>query len=207
MKLKTLYDYFIVYVIIVKIIFVILAISLVYLKIKHHGEPESKTMQNISYWKDRTEFAFIANMSIMLGYLFYPKREKLLPIDNESKMLLFTYGIVILLTEKWGIFISESKWYPYLKRKIFGTKQMTPEEEEIANKQAQINKNIRKSETMRNIQDYPNVNRFHKNNAEYQKYYTLIYPQDTLGQYAYEPQNVANAATNFSKNFPTFSDI
>jgi hypothetical protein len=99
--------------------------------------------------------------------------------------------------------IQESKWNPYLKNLFWGKKNtMTIEEKIAANKQAEINYNIKKSETIRHIQDYPNMEKFYKNNSEYQKYYTLIYPPDTIGQYIYKPQNVANAASNFSKNIP-----
>lgn len=210
MKFNTWYDYFVVFIIIIKILFVLLSASLLYLKIKDNGKPESETMKNISYWKERVEFVFIANMSILLAYLFYPRREKPIPIDNEARILLYVYGLVILLTAKWDLFIKESKWFYYLQR-IFGgnyyKKYYSEEEHDAMKKQAEINKNIQKSENMRNLQDFPNMQNFSKSNAEYQKYYTLIYPPDTIGQFGYNSLEVADSASNFSNRFPPRSCI
>ena len=71
-------------------------------------------------------------------------------------------------------------------------------------KTREIEKNIRVTEGMRNLQDYQNMRNFYKTNAEYQEYYTMIYPPDTIGQLQYE---TANAASNFSNRFPPKSSI
>jgi hypothetical protein len=107
MKFQSWYDYFVVFIVIVKISFFILSFSLIYLKIKTHGQPETEIMKNLTYWKERVEFVFILDIAILLTYLFYPKREKPIPIDNISRNLLFAYGILIMLTAKWDLFFKE----------------------------------------------------------------------------------------------------
>lgn len=82
MKFQSWYDYFVVFIVIIKISFFILSLSLIYLKIKNHGKPETETMKTLTYWKERVEFIFILDIAILLTYLFYPKREKPIPIDN-----------------------------------------------------------------------------------------------------------------------------
>ena len=209
MKFDKSYDYFILYIIIVKISFFILSFSLIYLKIKNHGKPETETMKHLTYWKERVEFVFIANIAILLIYLFYPRREKPIVLDNVSRSLLFAYGILILLTAKWDLFFKEDKWMFYFQRVLGGNyyKEYTDDEIRTIQTQAEINNNIRKSEGIRNLQDYPNVRDFCKNNVEYQKYYTRIYPPDTIGQVRYSPVSVANAASNFSNRFPPKSSL
>lgn len=114
-----IYDYFVIFVIITKIIFVILALLLLSLKINHGEAPETPFMKNISFWKERVEFIFITNMSILLTYLFYPFREKPIAIDSHARTFLFVYGLLILLTAKLDLFIKESRWFYYIQR-IFG---------------------------------------------------------------------------------------
>ncbi len=89
-----------------KILFAVLAISHLYFVIK--GKAHSEKDMKIEYWKERVEFVFIALMSFMLIYLFYPRSTKPIIIDYETKLLLFIYGIIILIGAKWEIFIKES---------------------------------------------------------------------------------------------------
>lgn len=210
MKFNTWYDYFVVFIILIKVLFVVLSASLLYLKIKDEGKSQTETMKNISYWKERVEFIFIANMSILLCYLFYPRREKPIAIDNEARILLYVYGLLILLTAKWDLFIKESKWFYYLQR-IFGgnyyKKYYSEEEHDAIKKHIEIDHNIKKSENMRNLQDFPNMQNFSKSNSEYQKYYTLIYPSDTIGQFGYDSLQSVDAASNFSSRFPARSSL
>ena len=55
MKFNTWYDYFVVFIIIIKILFVLLSASLLYLKIKDDGKPESETMKK-KYEKFKGDF-------------------------------------------------------------------------------------------------------------------------------------------------------
>lgn len=89
-----------------KIVFAILAVLHLYFKFK--GKAGSETDKKIVYWKERVEFVFIFLMSLMLIYLFYPRSTKPIIIDFETKLLLFIFGIIILIGAKWDIFIEES---------------------------------------------------------------------------------------------------
>ena len=51
-------------------------------------------------------------MSILLIYLFNPRVDRNTLIDKETKLLLFLFGFILLITAKWDVFIKES---PLLK--------------------------------------------------------------------------------------------
>ena len=102
-------DYFDKYVTLIflfKILFAILAGLHLYFKVK--GKADSETDKKIVFWKERVEFVFIFLMSFMLMYLFYPRSTKPIILDFETKVLLFVFGIIILIGAKWDIFIKES---------------------------------------------------------------------------------------------------
>lgn len=88
-----------------------MAVSHIYLKLK--GKENSDLDKTILYWKERFEFIFIATMAILLIYLFNPRTDKSILIDKETKILLYLFGFVLLITAKWDIFIKES---PLMKR-------------------------------------------------------------------------------------------
>jgi surface polysaccharide O-acyltransferase-like enzyme len=110
------FNIFIGIIFVIKIIFIMLAITHVYLKIK--GDENSKTYKNITFWKKRTEFIFILLMAILLIYLFNPISNKTNLIDKEAKILLYLFGIILLITSKWSEFIHESKWFKYIQKII-----------------------------------------------------------------------------------------
>ena len=100
------FDKYVTFVFLFKILFAILALLHLYFVIK--GKANTATDKKVEYWKERVEFVFIALMSFMLMYLFYPRSTKPLIIDYETKLLLFIFGIIILIGAKWDIFIKES---------------------------------------------------------------------------------------------------
>ena len=61
------------------------------------------------YWKERTEFIFNICMSILLIYYFKPGKPKL--ITKETSLLFYLFGWIIIITAKWGTFITDAKWY------------------------------------------------------------------------------------------------
>ena len=102
-------DYYAIYISIVfllKILFVILASANVYLKFKN--KTGSDLDKEILFWKERVEFVFIVLMSILLIYLFNPIRNKMFMINNETKLLLYLFGIVLIITADWKSFLKES---------------------------------------------------------------------------------------------------
>ena len=102
-------DIYVTFIFLIKIGFVLMALIHVYLKFK--GKESSNLDKKILYWKERFEFIFIATMSILLIYLFNPRLNKNIILDKETKLLLFIFGFVLLITAKWELFIRESPWF------------------------------------------------------------------------------------------------
>jgi len=100
------YNIYITFIILIKVGFVILAVSHLYLKLKHKENTE--TDKTILFWKERLEFIFIALMSVLLIYLFNPRTDRSVMIDYETKLLLYLFGFILLITAKWGVFIHET---------------------------------------------------------------------------------------------------
>lgn len=108
----SLFNVFITFIFIIKIIFVILAVWHSYLVKK--GSPLAK---NIGFWKDRMEFIFIFCMSIVCIYLFNPSKIQV-ALDYETRFLLFVYGIIILITSNWKLFITQAGWFSTFQKLI-----------------------------------------------------------------------------------------
>ena len=100
------YNLYVTFIILIKIGFIILAISHLYMKLKH--QEHSETDKKIMFWKERFEFIFIALMAALLIYLFNPRFNNSSSIDYETKILLYLFGFILLITAKWGDFIKES---------------------------------------------------------------------------------------------------
>jgi len=89
-----------------KIIFLGLILVHLYLKYKtDRDELDNK----IIYWKNRVEFIFVTCMALLMVYVFNPRSSVNVVIDNEMKVLFFIFGLLLLFTENWGIFLNESK--------------------------------------------------------------------------------------------------
>jgi len=107
------YDIYITFIFLIKIGFVIMAVTHIYLKVK--GDKKTDLDKKILYWKDRFEFIFIILMSVLLIYVFNPRAERLNVIDKETKILLYLFGFILLITAKWDIFIGKSLLFTHLK--------------------------------------------------------------------------------------------
>ena len=100
------FDMYIILILLVKVAFILLSLYRLYVKTKH---PENeKLLDTLDKLKERTEFIFITIMSILLIYLFDPRVNRLNMVDKETKLLLYLFGFVLLLTENWSDFIEES---------------------------------------------------------------------------------------------------
>ena len=108
LKFNYWYDYLILIIIIIKMIFIILAITEFGFKLTKKTDTEAS--KNVIFWKERTEFIFIILMAVLLIYLFNPRdKNNKTPIINDLvKLLLFLYGFIIIITANWTIFIDES---------------------------------------------------------------------------------------------------
>lgn len=100
----------------IKICFISMSVTHIYLKVK--GESDSDLDKKVFYWKERFEFIFLLLMAILLIYLFSPGKERNVIIDGETKVLLYLFGIVLLITAKWADFFREAKWFQYLQKSV-----------------------------------------------------------------------------------------
>ena len=110
------YDMYVTLIFLVKIGFILMAISHIYLKLK--GKENTDLDKNVLYWKDRFEFIITATMAVLLIYLFNPRVNRSAFIDKETKILLYLFGFVLLITSNWGLFIKESKLFQNIQYSI-----------------------------------------------------------------------------------------
>lgn len=108
----TYFDIYVTLIVIVKFIFIILAVTHVYLKTKGIKKDLDK---KIVHWKERLEFVFIAMMSLLLIYIFHPRLDNMKLINYETRILLYLFGFILLLTAKWSTFIEEAPWFSTLQ--------------------------------------------------------------------------------------------
>ncbi len=106
-------DIFINFIIFIKICFILFAITHGYLK--RTGKLNTELDNKVVYWKGKIEFVFIALMALLLIYLFNPRYKREMIIDYETKVLLFLFGIILLITAKWDEFFEESAWFQKLQ--------------------------------------------------------------------------------------------
>jgi hypothetical protein len=100
-----IYTYYVTFIFIIKIIYLTIALLAIYFTHKKNDKLVSK----FTFWKEHVEFLFIALMSVLLVVLFNPFMNNLKLIDRETKLLLFLYGIIIILNADWRLFFKESK--------------------------------------------------------------------------------------------------
>lgn len=109
LKFETSLDYFVFFIILVKIVFIFSAIGHVILS--HSVSSQAKNIDpKLVYWKERTEFIFIISMAILLIYHFNPRLAKK-PVGEETALLFFLFGWILIFTAKWSLFIHEAPWY------------------------------------------------------------------------------------------------
>jgi len=106
-------DLFINFIIFTKICFIIFVLTHGYLK--RTGKLDSELDIKAVYWKEKIEFIFKALMAVLIIYLFNPRYKRESIIDYETKVLLFLFGIILLISAKWDVFFEESKWFMKLQ--------------------------------------------------------------------------------------------
>jgi len=57
-------------------------------------------------------------MALLLLYLFNPMQGKSVMISGETKLLLYLFGFVLLITAKWNTFIEEAKWFKKIQATV-----------------------------------------------------------------------------------------
>lgn len=93
-------------IIVIKIFFI--ASVIIHLYLKKTNKENSDIDKKAIFWKGRFEFIFEALMAGLLIYLFNPYQTRDELINHETKLLLFLFGFVLLLTANWSTFIEES---------------------------------------------------------------------------------------------------
>ena len=63
------------------------------------GKKDSEMDIKIRYWKNKVETIFKLMMSLLLIFLFNPTTDRSVLIDNETKLLLFLFGIILIISE------------------------------------------------------------------------------------------------------------
>jgi hypothetical protein len=104
------FDIYVSLIILIKVIFILLAITHLYLKLKH--EDNSEFDKNLIAWKEQVEFVFVLLMSLLLIYLFNPRTDRHLTIDRETRVLFFLFGFILLITAKW------KEFFEFVKHKL-----------------------------------------------------------------------------------------
>ena len=110
------FNIYITLIFLVKIVFITLALTYIYLKAK--GKEKTDLANKIKYWKERVEFIFVFLMALLLIYLFSPRANRSSLIDYETKILFYLFGFVLLITAKWQTFFGESIWLSVLQDSI-----------------------------------------------------------------------------------------
>jgi len=110
------YDSYVSFAFFVKIVFIILALIHIFLRLT--GKENSFLDIKIKYWKERVEFLFTIIMSLLIIYLFTPKKNRIEKIDKETNLLLYLFGFVLFITAKWEAFFHEPEWIYFLQKTI-----------------------------------------------------------------------------------------
>lgn len=114
---------FIYFIIFIKIIFLIMTLSNIYFKNASNNNDNNDNKDNIFdaktiYWKERTEFIFIICMSILLMVIFNPRYNNERFLTKETKILFFIFGIILIISADWSVFITEAKWFTKIKHAL-----------------------------------------------------------------------------------------
>jgi hypothetical protein len=97
---------------VIKIIFIILSLTTLYLKVKNKTNTE--LYRKIFIGRSQIRFAFDCLMSILLIYVFYPKNVKIYLINRETALLFYIFGFLLLINADWDQFFHSS----YIIQKI-----------------------------------------------------------------------------------------
>jgi hypothetical protein len=128
-RLGRTYDNFILFVIFIKVLFIISAIFtfLLRMKIKMSKNNNNKTINiynNLFVCKETLEFIFIICIAFICIIVFYPYYKDQVIIDRNTRLLLFIYGFIILITANWSLLTSQLPMWFLDLQKIFGNKKI-----------------------------------------------------------------------------------
>ena len=117
--MKNYINVFIVFIILVKIIFLLCVIGEITFNHYHKNTPQSKYWEGIfKYWHERAEFIFTICIAILLIFIFRPRNNNIIYITKEMTILFYLFGLFLILTANWGLVINENKLYKKISSKL-----------------------------------------------------------------------------------------
>jgi|688.fasta_scaffold666660_2 hypothetical protein len=109
------YFYFILIILLFRIMYSFLLIYSVYNKIIDKQDSE-----NLIYWKNITGFVYTFSMGVLILYIFRNAKSsnKLCINDKYTIMLIYLVGIVLIINANWNLFFSEDEFILKIKQYI-----------------------------------------------------------------------------------------
>jgi len=111
---------YLILVVCVKILFLYFALRHLFFRailLKNPKNTEYKdSLERTKIYKDQTEFVFTNMMALLFIYIFNPRYQNEKYITNETKLLMYLFGFIIIITSDWNQFISESTILYVLKK-------------------------------------------------------------------------------------------
>jgi hypothetical protein len=111
---------FIYFIIFLKVLYLSSAICIAYYKLKYKKNPESIAYYNkIQFFtniKDQIEFMVTILMAVVLIILFNPRYKKKVEIYGDVKHLLFLFGVILILTSNWALYIQHSYLLNFIEK-------------------------------------------------------------------------------------------
>jgi len=107
-RLGRAFDNYVLFIIFIKILFILFALItfLLKMKIKYSKNNDKNIISiynNISLCKETLEFLFIISTALVCIIVFYPFYKEPVIIDKHTRVLLFLYGFIILITANWSV--------------------------------------------------------------------------------------------------------
>ncbi len=108
-KIHKFIQFFILFIIVVKITFAAAYVGRVILA---HTDTflDDAIGETLLYWKEVTEFIFVICMSSLLIYHFFPGSDQIV-VGKETKTLFLFLGILLLFSAKWTLFLEEESHF------------------------------------------------------------------------------------------------
>jgi hypothetical protein len=115
-RLGRAFDNYVSFIIFIKILFILFAIItfLLKTKIKYSKNNDKKIISiynNLSLCKETLELFFIISTALVCIIVFCPFYKDQVIIDKHTRLLLFLYGIIIIITADWSVLTKLPTWF------------------------------------------------------------------------------------------------
>jgi hypothetical protein len=115
-RLGRAFDNYVSFIIFIKILFILFAVMTFILKtkIKYSKNNDKKIISiynNLSLCKETLELFFIISTAIVCIIVFCPFYKDQVIIDKHTRLLLFLYGIIIIITADWSVLTKLPSWF------------------------------------------------------------------------------------------------